>query len=290
MRPTRGARAVLLLVLLTFLGAPVALAAMATAADASVPSMESQLLALTNSDRARAGLAPLASSSTLVSIARSWSAHMASTGQLVHDPSLASKVSGWSSLGENIGYAYSASQAESMFMNSAPHRANILKASYNRVGIGISRDAKGTYWFTIDFEQASGYRPTPVSHTTHTTHTTTHKSTSSTSTRSTHATRASRAAVRPPLARTPVVVPAVAALTATATGRLDVRLAAIDQRSSSRPVALPVPRPGFQGPDPTRVAVIVTGGLLVTALAGFATTRPPRVRVRGLPGGAPDGG
>jgi hypothetical protein len=280
MRPTRGARALLMLVLLTLLGAPVALGAMATAADASVPSMESQLLALTNSDRARAGLAPLSSSSTLVSIARSWSAHMASTGQLAHDPSLASKVSGWSSLGENIGYAYSASQAESMFMNSAPHRANILKASYNRVGIGISRDAKGTYWFTIDFEQTSGSRPTPVSHTT--THKTTHKTTSSA--RTTRATRASRSAVRPPLGRAPVVVPALAPLTATATGRLDLRLSEIDQRLSSRPVALPVPRPDFQGPDPTRVAVIVTGGLLVTALAGFATTRPPRVRVRGLPG------
>jgi len=285
MRSTRGARAVLLLVLTAFLGAPIALGVMASAADASVPSVEAQLLTLTNHDRAKAGLAPLVSSSTLVSIARSWSAHMAATGQLVHDPSLASRVSGWSTIGETIGYAYSASQAETMFMNSAPHRANILKAGYNRVGIGVSVDSKNRYWFTIDFEQTSGYHPAPATHTTHKT-SPTHSSThTGTTTRSTQATRASRSAVRPALSRVPTVVPAVAPLTATATGRMDLRLAAIDQRLSSRALALAVPSPGFRGPDPTKVAVIVTGGLLVTALAGFATTRPPRVRVRGLPRG-----
>lgn len=285
MRPTRGARAVLLLVLTTFLGGPIALGAMATAADASVPTVEAQMLALTNHDRAKAGLAPLVSSSTLVSIARSWSAHMAATGQLVHDPSLASKVSGWSTIGENIGYAYSASQAETMFMNSAPHRANILKAGYNRVGIGVSKDSQNRYWFTIDFEQTSGYHPPPATHTTHKTAPTHSSTRTSASTRSTQATRASRSAVRPTLAHVPAVVPAVAPLTATATGRMDVRLAAMDQRLSSHELPLPIPSPGFRGPDPRTVAVIVTGGLLVTALAGFATTRPPRVRVRGLPGG-----
>jgi len=106
MSPTRRLHARLLLALLAIVAAPVALGAVATSASASVPSMESQLLSLTNADRARAGLAPLVSSSTLVSIARSWSDHMAATGQLVHDPSLASKVSGWSSIGENIAKAY----------------------------------------------------------------------------------------------------------------------------------------------------------------------------------------
>jgi hypothetical protein len=243
--------------------------------------MESQLLSLTNADRARAGLAPLVSSSTLVSIARAWSDHMAATGQLVHDPSLASKVTGWSSIGENIAKAYSSTQAENLFMGSAGHRANILKASYNRVGIGVSRASDGSYWFTVDFEQTSGYHSTPATHTTHSAARKTTHHVSSTSQRSTHASRASRSAVRPP-----VVAPALFPLASPAGELLGDRLTAIDARlTSSGQLALPVPRPGFVGPDPTAVAVIVSAGLVITALAGFATTRPPRVRVRGLPRG-----
>lgn len=279
MSPTRRLRSGLLLVLLAVVGAPVAVGAMATPASASVPTFESQLLALTNHDRAKHGLAPLTSSSTLVSIARSWSDHMAATGSLGHNPSLASKVSGWSALGENTAKAWSASQAETLFMGSAGHRANILKASYNRVGIGVTKAKDGSYWFTVDFEQTSGYHaPAP----THSTHPATHHSTT-TSTRSSRAARSSRSSVRSAVPA--VAKPAHVVLVAPATGRLDSRLTAIDARLSTQPLALPLPHlsgPRAAGPDPSAVALVVSGGLLVTALAAIATTRPPRVRVRGL--------
>jgi hypothetical protein len=74
-------------------------------------------------------------------------------------------------------------------------------------------------------------------------------------------------------------------LVAPATGRLDSRLTAIDARLSTSSLALPLPHlsgPRAAGPDPSAVALVVSGGLLVTALAAIATTRPPRVRVRGL--------
>jgi hypothetical protein len=279
----RRLRSLLLLGLSTVLALPVVVGVTATTASASVPSMESQLLSLTNADRARAGLAPLVSSSTLTSIARTWSAHMAATKTLAHNPSLASKVSGWSSLGENIAMAFSSKQAESLFMSSAGHRANILKASYNRVGVGVSRASDGSYWFVVDFEQTSGYHPPPASHTSPV-HKSTHHTTRTTTSRAARATRASRSAARAPLVRTPTVVPALAPLPPTV--RIDDRLAAVDARlSTSTASVVPVPRPGFSGPDPTTTALVISGGLLVTALAGLATGRPPRIRVRGLPRG-----
>jgi Cysteine-rich secretory protein family len=156
-------------VLLLGLATPVVGQAMSSAASATtVPATatttvqataEGQLLSLTNSARTKAGLPALVSSSTLVSLARGWSAHMAAAHALSHNPSLPSKVSGWYSIGENVGEGGSASQVQSLFMASSDHRANILDKLYNRVGIGIVRASDGTLWITVDFEQTAGYKP-----------------------------------------------------------------------------------------------------------------------------------
>ncbi len=155
-------------VLLIGFAAPVAGQAVSQAASAgpsvaagstTQPGVESQLLSLTNSSRVKAGLPVLVSSSTLVSIARGWSAHMAAAHSLSHNPSLAGAVSGWYSIGENVAEASSAAQAQSLFMASPDHRANILEPLYNRVGIGVVRAADGSLWFTVDFEQTAGYKP-----------------------------------------------------------------------------------------------------------------------------------
>jgi uncharacterized protein YkwD len=145
--------------------------AASTAASTSVATstVESQLLSLTNSARVHAGWPALTSSSALVAVARSWSSHMAATRQLTHDPSLATRVAGWSSLAENIAQAASAAQAQALFVGSPDHRANLLDAHFNRVGIGVARAADGSLWFTVDFEQTSGYVPpaaatSPVAH------------------------------------------------------------------------------------------------------------------------------
>jgi Cysteine-rich secretory protein family len=276
----RSVRTSVLATVLAAMAAPVLAGALAAPASASVPSIESQLLSLTNHDRAKHGLAPLQSSSTLVSIARSWSNHMASTGQLAHNPSLASQVSGWSSLGENAAVAASAAQAEGLFMASAGHRANILQAKYNRIGIGVTVGKNGNYWFTVDFEQTAGYHapaasaPRPVKHTTtsHVTHTS-----SAAAARAARAARTSRSAVRAPVTATG---PAV--LVASPSAALTARLAALDARSptSGAVLAGPVTPPASLGPgrDASAVSLVVVGGLAVTLLAGLATARPARVR------------
>jgi len=134
-------------------------AASARAASTVQPGAEGQLLSLTNSARAGAGLSPLVSSPTLVALARGWSAQMAAAHALSHNPNLAGSVSGWYMIGENVAQAGSASQAQSLFMASSEHRANILEPVYNRVGIGVVVASDGSVWFTVDFEQTAGYSP-----------------------------------------------------------------------------------------------------------------------------------
>jgi hypothetical protein len=174
--------------LLVSLALPLAGQAVLSSASASEPSLESQLLGLTNTARANAGLSALESSSTLVSIARSWSGHMAASGTLSHNPSLASQVGGWSMIGENVAKAYSASQAQQLFMASSGHRDNILQTKYNRVGIGVTQAADGSLWFTVDFEQTSGFQPPAAS----TAPVTKPKATKRTATRSTASSAAAR--------------------------------------------------------------------------------------------------
>ena len=52
----------------------------------------------------------------------------------------------WTKLGENVGYAWSLEQVQNAFMNSAPHRANILDWTYNKVGTGVTYGWDGRIW------------------------------------------------------------------------------------------------------------------------------------------------
>ena len=251
---------------------PASAAPATAAASVVVPSFESRLLSLTNADRARAGLAALRSSAALVSIARSWSAQMAATGQLAHNPSLASQVRGWSMLGENAAMAWSSDQAEQLFMASPGHRANILQPQYNWVGIGVVKAPNGDYWFTVDFEQGAGYVPPvhrgsshPVAH-----HTPVPQAAW---VRSAAAGRASRSATRTavPKART-ATVPAVAAPgpswpAAVATA---ARLTSMDARAEAAGSAT---LPRTAGPDPSSGmlgALLAWVGLGVAGLVSVA--------------------
>ena len=58
---------------------PAFLVAVRAPARASEPTVEAQVLSLTNAARTSHGLAPLRTSSALTSVARSWSAHMAAS-------------------------------------------------------------------------------------------------------------------------------------------------------------------------------------------------------------------
>jgi hypothetical protein len=127
----------------------VAVASSASASDSGT------LVSSINSARRSAGLAALSSNSSLSAVARSWAAHMASTGQLAHNPRLGSQVSGWRALGENVGVGGSASSIHSAFMGSSAHRANILSSRYTQVGVGVVSGG-GQLWVVEVFRQPSG--------------------------------------------------------------------------------------------------------------------------------------
>ncbi len=135
--------------------------AMATSVSFAAPAFagpSGDLAAATNSARAAAGLPALQLDSSLSAVAQSWANHLAATNVLAHNPGLRSQVTNWSVLGENVGMAGDVPSVQQAFMNSAPHRANILDSRYTQMGVG---SATSTYpqcgctvlWVVVDFRR-----------------------------------------------------------------------------------------------------------------------------------------
>jgi uncharacterized protein YkwD len=105
---------------------------------------------LVNQDRAANGVAPLAYSASLARVAqyraqdmlnRNYFSHYdPSTGQLAFVQLLHLWGIPYSTAGENIAWSTDPSMGaiNTMFMNSPDHRANILKAAYQRIGVGVA--------------------------------------------------------------------------------------------------------------------------------------------------------
>ena len=126
-----------------------------------------RVLELTNAERAKAGLPPLALSSELNVAAQSYTQVLASSGCFDHTcgpvPAMADRLgqagyTGWTSIGENIAAGYRTPEAVvEGWMSSPGHRSNILSPTYTEVGIGVvsGSGALGTYW-TTDFGNRTG--------------------------------------------------------------------------------------------------------------------------------------
>ncbi|MFI6099879.1 sigma-70 family RNA polymerase sigma factor [Lentzea sp. NPDC051213] len=135
---------------------------------------EERVLALINSSRAEAGLPPLKLDPTLVTAADRHNKAMIDGCGLSHqcpgESGLGERASAagtkWRTVGENVGMAGPVPNAvepisqkalgltQSMLDEKPPddgHRRNILSKSFDRVGIVVTRDAKGTVWITHDF-------------------------------------------------------------------------------------------------------------------------------------------
>ncbi|WP_334128736.1 CAP domain-containing protein [Sneathiella sp.] len=118
--------------------------------------MEEEVIRLLNAARAEAGLAPLDPDERLMQAAVSHAAYMAETGRLSHIGREGSRfderirIAGYSptTAAENVAAgATDPSDAVQLWMESPPHRANILNPVFRHVGIGIAEAAGGTrYW------------------------------------------------------------------------------------------------------------------------------------------------
>ena len=136
---------------LMLVAAPVTAAVTAAEGCFSNNATERSLAAMTNKSRSAKNLPRLSMDPELSFIARRHSQSMARTANLVHSNNLGSKITGWTSWGENVGYGNSASQLHPMFMDSPSHRANIMNSSYRNVGIGTVQ--KGNFlWVTVIFQ------------------------------------------------------------------------------------------------------------------------------------------
>jgi len=119
----------------------------------SASAFETQVVELTNAERAKYGLAPLKIYDPLMKVAHAKSQDMATNNYFSHtSPTYGSpfdqiKAAGitYRAAGENIAQGQrTPEEVVQAWMNSEGHRANILNANFTHIGVGYV--ANGNYW------------------------------------------------------------------------------------------------------------------------------------------------
>jgi len=125
----------------------------------TLSSAEDTILKLMNEKRTQAGLEPLTMDNTLREVARYKSNHMIQYNYFSHTNPDGTKWINWlntinynySATAENIAYnTYDAVELFNQWWNSAGHKANMMNASYTKVGIGVL-NGDGKYMGTQTF-------------------------------------------------------------------------------------------------------------------------------------------
>ncbi len=130
-------------------------------APSTLPSSQNQqavLLDLINRERGEAGLKPLEWDAKLAEAARDHAEIMSQEGRLSHqfdgEPDLLERLIRrdvrLDAASENVVYDVSAEGAHEAFTKSLPHRANMLNASYDSVGIAVM-NVHGILYVVEDF-------------------------------------------------------------------------------------------------------------------------------------------
>ena len=130
----------LALLVVPLLGVAPAQAETASAADV----IEQQFLAQVNTERAARGLAPVSADKTLRQASERWSDSMASKQTLVHSTDGRAEI---------IARGYWSGQITDAWMNSSSHRNLIVDPNLYLAGVGVTCDANGQIWATIQFER-----------------------------------------------------------------------------------------------------------------------------------------
>ncbi|CAL9664577.1 hypothetical protein SUDANB105_07173 [Streptomyces sp. enrichment culture] len=118
-----------------------------------------EVVGLTNRERARAGLRPLAGDPALTAAAQAHSADMVARDFYSHTSPDGSRPwdraaaagAGRRSIGENIACGQrSPAEVVTGWMNSPGHRANILRREFTHIGVGFAGGGRsGTYWTQV---------------------------------------------------------------------------------------------------------------------------------------------
>lgn len=131
-------------------------------ADVTNPiAVTATLVDLTNEERVRAGVSPLAEDARLSQAAQLEARQLADIGQFAHvlpaapyaTPSdrLAAAEYRWRSYGENIASGHRADVVMRRWMESPGHRANILSDKFTEIGIGYGIAADGLRYYVQVF-------------------------------------------------------------------------------------------------------------------------------------------
>lgn len=121
-------------------------------AEAGAKADRSQMLRLTNEDRADRNRDSLDLDAKISRYAIRHSREMARAGYLFHSDDLADVLDDvdWSLGGENVGVGSSLADLEAAFMASKPHRRNILEEDFENAAIGVVK-SDGNFWVTVIF-------------------------------------------------------------------------------------------------------------------------------------------
>lgn len=135
------------------LAASVALLPVAQPASAATPK-EKKLSKLVNEYRAKKGKPKLKVTKKMTRLAHKHSRAMADAGSMFHSTtkqmiSYANKANCDVSIGENVGYnPGTVGDMHQAFIDSKPHRKQMLRSYWEKMGVGIVVDATGMMWVT----------------------------------------------------------------------------------------------------------------------------------------------
>ena len=123
-------------------------------------ALEAEVVALVNTERARAGCRRLVVDGKLAAAARGHSTDMAARAYFSHTTpdgvDFGARITNagysWKSAAENIAKGRpSAGEVMASWLGSPGHRANIVNCGFRNIGVGVSADATGTLLWTQDF-------------------------------------------------------------------------------------------------------------------------------------------
>jgi uncharacterized protein YkwD len=128
----------------------------------SVSNVASDVVSLTNAERARQGRKRLRSSPQLMQAAQIHAEQMARAGRLAHDlpkarypetkDRLAAVKYRWTAFGENVAQGQpNAAEVLKDWMRSSGHRKNILNSYHTELGTGYATDRAGRTYFVQVF-------------------------------------------------------------------------------------------------------------------------------------------
>lgn len=127
-------------------------AGMSSTAHADNLRARDRMRTLLNQIRLNHGLPRFRLNTELSHTAYLHSKRMATRNQIFHSTNLYDRVRSYSpsTWGENVGMADFLKRVRTLWMHSSGHRANILKARFRRIGIGVVK-ARGRVWVTTIF-------------------------------------------------------------------------------------------------------------------------------------------